>query len=184
MTRFFPNNRKFAWDSSKSQKWNTAIQRAGSGMTRTMTSQFYPAWTIKASYPGLTDDEARELQGFVSLCKGSHEPVWWLDPEDYEVKGLQIPAINSTQYQAVMQQGGFVEPVEYIDNVTVYVNGVAQTSGFSVADGVITFSTAPSGIVTADYRYYWKMMFVDDGISIQRIYKNINKATIKLEVVR
>lgn len=183
MTRFFPNNRKFAWESTKGQKWNTAVQRSASGMARTMTNQFFPAWTITASYPGLTDAEARELQGFVAMCKGSHEPVWWLDPEDYQATNQVLAPISATQYQAVMVQGGYVEPVEYVDNLTVYVNGSVVTN-YSLNGGVITFNSAPNGEVTADYRYYWKMMFADDGINIQRIYKNINKATIKLEVVR
>ena len=49
------------------------------------------------------------------------------------------------------------------------------------------FKTAPASTakVTADYTYYWKVMFADDGIDIERQYLNINKSkTFKLEVVR
>lgn len=183
MARFFLNNKKFAWESKKSQKWNTNKQTSASGMTRTQTNQLLPLWTIEASYPGLSDDEARELLGFVASCKGSFEPFFWLDPEDYECKGQVLAPISNTQYQAVMVQGGYVEAVEYIDNVTVRVNG-SVVNNYTVSDGVITFNTAPSGEVTADYRYYWKVRFADDGIAVAKVYKNINRASFKLEVVR
>lgn len=183
MTRFFPNNPKFSWDSKKTQKWNTNKQTSGSGMTRTQTNQLLPLWTIEASYPGLSDDEARELLGFVALCKGSFEPFFWLDPEDYQATNQVLAPISNTQYQAVMVQGGFVEAVEYIDNVTVRVNG-SVVYNYTVSGGVITFNTAPSGEVTADYRYYWKVRFADDGIAVAKVYKNINRASFKLEVVR
>lgn len=181
--RYFPSNKKFAWESVKTQKWNTVVQRSASGMTRTLTNQLLPSWTIEASYPGLTDDEARELLGFVALIKGSQEPFWWLDPEDCQATNQVLAPISTTEYQAVMQQGGYVEPVENIDNVTVYVDGV-EVNNYTINGGVITFSTAPSGTVTADFRYYWKVMLANDGVSVQKIYKNINKASLKMEVVR
>lgn len=181
--RFFPDIRKFAWNSTKSEKWNTVVQRSASGKVRTLTNQLLPSWTIEASYPALTDDEARELLGFVALIKGAHEPFYWLDPEDYECKGQVLAGISDRQFQAVMQLGGYVEAVEYIDNVTVYVNGVVVYN-YTVNDGVIAFPSAPNGTVTADYRYYWKVMLPDDGFRIEKVYKNINKASFKLEVVR
>ena len=181
--RFFPNIRKFAWDSKKSEKWNTVVQRSASGKVRTLTNQLLPSWTIEASYPALTDDEARELLGFVALIKGAHEPFLWLDPEDYQATGQVLPKVANGQYQAVMNMGGYVEAVDYIDNVKVYVNGVLA-SNYTVNGGIIKFSSAPTGTVTADYHYYWKVMLPDDGFRIEKVYKNINKASFKLEVVR
>lgn len=37
----------------------------------------------------------------------------------------------------------------------IYIDGVAQTSGFTInfEDGTVTFDSAPSGVVTADYSY-------------------------------
>ena len=182
--QFFPNNRKFGWKSKKSEKWNTQTQRAASGKMRTLTQQLMPSWTIEASYPALTDEEAREMLGFVALVKGAHEPFLWLDPEDYECKGQVLTEIAEGQYQAVMKMGGYVEPVEFIDNVNVYVDGIRQEYGYTVEDGIISFENPPTGTVTADYTYYWKVYLVDDGYSIQKVYKNINTASFKLEVWR
>jgi hypothetical protein len=183
MAKFFPNNKKFAWNSKKSQKWNTNAQTSASGRMRTQTNQLLPLWQIEASYPGLTDDEARELLGFVASCKGGFEPFFWLDPEDYQATNQVLAPLGNNQYQAVMVQGEYVEAVEYIDNVTVRVNG-SVVYNYSINGGVITFTSTPSGEVTADYRYYWKVRFVDDGIAVSKIYKNINQASFKLEVVR
>lgn len=183
MSNFFPNNTKFAWSSKLSQKYNTVVQRSASGMTRTMCSQLMPLWVIEASYPALTDEEEAELQGFVALIKGSYEPFFWLDPDRQQAKNFALAKINDTQYQAVMKIGGYVEPVEYIDNVTVYVNGT-KVSNYSVDGGIIKFNGTPTGTVTADYRYYWKMIFTEDGITTEKIFKNINRATFSMEIVR
>ena len=147
----FPDIRRFAWDSSKKQSWNTTVQKSASGRIRTMTNQLYPAWTIKASYNALTDEEARQLLGFVAERKGCYEPFLWLDPEDYKATGVTLVNTNG-YYQAVMNVGGYVEPVEYIEHVTVYVDGIKQAANtYSVEDGVIKFAVQPKGNVTADY---------------------------------
>lgn len=181
--KLFPDIRRFAWNSRKSQKWNTTTQRSASGRERTLTTQLLPLWTIEASYPAITDNEARVLQGFVALLKGAHEPFYWLDPEDFQATNQVLAPMGNNQYQAVMQQGDYVEAVEYIDNVTVRVGGSVVTN-YSLNGGVITFNSTPNGEVTADYRYYWKMKFVSDGIDIEKIFDNVNKCSFKLEVVR
>lgn len=181
----FPNIRRFAWESTKTQKWNTTIQRTASGRLRTMTSQLYPAWTIEASYNVITDAEARQLLGFVAGLKGSAEPFLWLDPEDYEEKGQQLAQLDGVRYQAVMRQGDHLEPVEYIEDVKVYIDGILQGSGtYTVDSGIVTFKSTPAGVVTADYTYYWKVVLADDQLKIEKIFKDANKATITMEVAR
>lgn len=182
--RFFPDIRRFAWESRKTQKWNTTREQTASGYEVSNTSQLFPAWSINVSYPAITDAEANVLQGFAALVKGASETFLWLDPENYVETGQMLPAISATQYQAVMQLGDYVESVPYIDNVTVYVDGVVQNTGLYVADGIITFDTAPAGVVTADYRYYWKVKLDGDGIEIQKIFKDVNKCSFTLKGVR
>lgn len=72
--RKFPELRKFSWNSTFEEKWNTTVQKSASGRVRTLTNQLYPAWTIKASYPALTDAQADELLGFVALIKDPLRP--------------------------------------------------------------------------------------------------------------
>ena len=179
----FPINKGLSYKSNKSQSWNTEKQKSASGKVRTMTTQLLPAWSIQASIPVLSDDDANVLHGFVASVKGSHEPFLWLDPEDNRQEGIALAKISNTQYQAVRDYGGCVEAVEHIEDVTVYVNG-AIVSNYSVVDGVVTFSSAPSGTVTADFTYYWKVCFSGNGIDISRTFNNVNSVNLSFEVVR
>ena len=152
--------------------------------------------------------------GFVAARKGGYEPFLWLDGEDYQEKGIILPKISNGIYQAVMKMGEYVEPVEYIENVSVYVNGTKQAANkYTTNNGYITFVTAPAtgavvtadytyywkvngyitfvtapatgAVVTADYTYYWKVRFDDDGMGINHIFDNINRSErFKLVTVR
>lgn len=170
---------KCAISSSKKQKWKTEIHESGSGRYRSMTNQLYPKWNISVLLQPLTDEEARILNGFVASQRGGYEPFLWKDPEDYHETGTRLAKISSTVFQAVMKMGDYVEPVEYIENVSVYVDGTKKAANtYTVSNGYITFSTAPgtNSVVTADYDYYWKVRFDDDGMGIDHIYDNLNRS--------
>nr|DAE53981.1 MAG TPA: minor tail protein [Bacteriophage sp.] len=171
--RKFPDIRVFDWESEKELEFNTQIARSGSGSgVRTYTSQLVPIWHITASYSCLTDDEVRQVLGFVALIRGAHDFFYWLDPEDNSETGIQLPSLGSGSYQAVMQIGPYTQAAKYIEDETVYINGVKQTADkYSVSGGVITFATAPADtdIVTADYTYYWLVMLEDDKMTIQHL---------------
>ena len=177
-----------AYNSSKRQSWDTAIEESASGRYRALTNQLYPQWTITALIQPLSDAEARVLMGFVAARKGGYEPFLWLDGEDYQEKGIILPKISNGIYQAVMKMGEYVEPVEYIENVSVYVDGTKQdANAYTTNNGYITFVTAPAtgAVVTADYTYYWKVRFDDDGMGINHIFDNINRSErFKLVTVR
>lgn len=179
---------KLSWSSTKAMSWNTEVQTSGSGKVRTMTNLLLPNWTIETKFVYLTDDEYRKLLGFVALCKGAFEPFLWKDPEDYQEKNRQLPMVTAGTYQAIMAMGDYVEPVEYIENVTVWVDGQLQKSStYSIVNGCIVFQTAPTAtaIVKASYTYWWKVMFKDDGLTIEKVFQNINKTkSFKLVTVR
>ncbi len=170
----------FAYNSTKKQKWNTEIQKTGSGRERSMTTQLYPQWTITAQLLRLTDAQVRELMGFVALRKGAFEPFFWLDPEDNACTGQRLGAITpGSVYQTYIVMGTYVEPAEYVEVSHVYVDGTELDARYySVSDGVITISTTiPSAaVVTADYTYYWRVRFDDDGMGINHIFNNINSS--------
>nr|DAL96507.1 MAG TPA: minor tail protein [Caudoviricetes sp.]DAX26294.1 MAG TPA: minor tail protein [Caudoviricetes sp.] len=153
-----------------------------------MTNQLYPDWTISVQFKRLTDEESRKILGFCALQKGALLPFLWLDPKDYQVKGIQLPMVSPGKYQAVMQVGEYVEPAAYIENATVYRNDAkVPASDYTITDGVIVFKTAPAGsdVIKADYTYYWKVCFDDDGLGITELFRNWNETgSIKLRVVR
>lgn len=186
--KVFPEKlRKFAWNSKKSQHWETEIVTSASGMTRTLTSQLYPSWNIEANYNKLTDAEARELFGFYALLKGAQEAFFWLDPEDNYVYNQSLPKNIDGSYQCVMLMGEYAEPVERVELFHVYVNGaVLDKSRYKESNGSIKITPPPNegSIVKADYRYYWKVRFKDSGLEIKRIFNNTNRATLKMVSAR
>jgi hypothetical protein len=175
----FPANIKLAYASTKSQSWNVTVKTHGSGSVRTQTNQLYPAWSIKTKANYLTDAEARSLQGFIAKTKGGTEPFFWLDPEDHQEIGTPLPMITAGLYQLVMTQGDYREPVDYADNITVYVDGVEQKkSDYSLTtSGGIKFTKAPESTakVTADYRYYFHMYIPAGKISINHEFDDFNR---------
>lgn len=183
----FPSLR-LAWDSEKTMDFNTKVQRSGAGRIRTMTNLNYPDWVITSKVNYLTDQDTRELFGFVASVKGAHEPFLWFDPEDNHETNIQLPMIVSGKYQCVMKFGTYVEPAAHVENVKVYVSGVEQAANaYTVANGVITITPAPvaGAVVTATYNYWWKVRFKDDGLGIRKVFADINRSkTFKLEVTR
>jgi hypothetical protein len=171
--------------SSKSQKWNTAVEKSGSGRMRSNTYQLLPSWNISVKYAWLDDERYKTIMGFVALLKGAHKPFWWLDPEDHQEENVQLPKNTDGSYQAVMKMGNYVEPVEKVDQLTVWVDGTEQpSSAYTVNGGVIVFGTAPASgsVVTASYRYYWKVHLPADSISIEHIIDDFKQTgTLKFE---
>lgn len=171
--------------SSKSQKWNTTIEKAGSGRMRSNTNQLLPSWSISVKFGILSDADAKTIMGFIALLKGAHRPFFWLDPEDYQETGIQLAKISLDTYQCVMKLGNYVEAVEKVDQLKVYVDGVLQSSNaYTVNGGVILFkeALASDAIVTADYRYYWLVHLPADGITMNHVFTNFKQTgTIKFE---
>lgn len=180
----FPDIRTFAYNSEKTQMWETVVKSAGSGMTRTMTNRHFPKWVISTKFNYLTHKQANELLGFIALVKGEYEPFYFLDPEDHEEKEVRLPLLRPGEYQCVMKFGGFAEPAEYVEDVSVTLNGklVAGTD-YTVSRGAIIFNTAPpaDSVVKASYTYYFRVRFGGDKQGIQNVFLNFNKSkTLKL----
>ena len=170
---------RVAYNSSKQQSWDSEVYESASGRYRSLSNQLYPKWKIHVLIQPLTDADARLLMGFVAARKGGYEPFLWKDAEDYHEQGITLAKVSPLVYQAVAKFGNYVEPVEYVENVKVYIDGTEQAeSGYTVANGYITFDSAPAtgAVVTADYDYYWKVRFDDDGMGIDHIFDNINRS--------
>ena len=149
------------------------------------TNQLLPLWNIGVKFWKLSDAEYRTIMGFVALLKGAHKPFWWLDPEDYKETGIQLPKNTDGSYQCVMKMGSYVEAVDKVDQLKVYVDGTLKAaSTYTVSGGTVTFNTAPASgaVVTADYRYYWKVHLPADGISIEHVIEDFKQTgTLKFE---
>ena len=101
--RIWPVMSGIEMESSKEQKWKTTIEKSGSGRKRSNTNQLLPEWVIQIKYGILSDADYKTIEGFVALLKGAHTPFFWLDPEDYQETGIQLPKVGNsyhTRYRA------------------------------------------------------------------------------------
>ena len=182
----FPDINTLAWKSTKAQNWDTKTKRTGSGRVRTMTTWQYPQYTITTEFAILSPEEHKRLMGFYASVKGGTIPFLWLDPEDYEEKGIRLGTGAENEWQAVRLYGDFREPVAHIEKLKLYANGspvnaVSDKGVIRLAPGV---RVAPTAIITADYIYYWKVMFSGDYTD-EIVYKDIFKSkSFKLITVR
>lgn len=174
--------------SYKTISYDGEIVSTGSGKKRSNTNQLLPKWNIEVKYGILTEAQYKTILGFFALLKGSNTPFYWLDPDDNTETGIQLPKISNGNYQCVMVYGGYVEAVEKVDQVKVYVNGTLQAANkYTVNGGVIVFNTAPASgaIVTADFRYYFKVHIRAKKIKFEHVFTNFKKTnTLNLETWR
>ncbi|WP_441562491.1 DUF2460 domain-containing protein [Colibacter massiliensis] len=181
----FPNIKSLAWKSTKAQKWDTKTKRSGSGKVRTMTTWRYPQYTITTNFAYLTPDQYREIMGFFATVKGGTEPFLWLDPEDYEEKGIVLGKGSAKEWQAFRKFGNFVEPVYYIEAVKLYADN-APVTNITVDKGIIrtTDILSADAVITADYTYWWKVVLSGD-FTAELVYTNVYKSkSMKLVTVQ
>lgn len=171
---------KAAWQSTISPAWTTVEQITASGRRRALSTQLYPKWTLSAKFQGLTNAEAETLLGFWNARRGTFESFYYKDFTHYKAEGQRLAQNPDGSYQCVSIIGGYTEPVNKVDNLHVYVNGV-ETTSYTEADGRIRLSA--TGIVTADYEYYFRVHFAS-SISVTEKFYDFNEVSIKLEVVR
>ena len=101
-----------------------------------------------ASFPGLGDNSLQSLMGLYLQSEGQYGTFLYTDPTDNAVMGQGIATGNgaTTSFTFIRALGGFVEPVSWVTSVSnVYLNGVAQTSGWSLSQpNTLTFAAAPA----------------------------------------
>ena len=141
----------------------------------TRTQRFaYPYFDIDLTYDLLRADAAHlELQaiaGFFEQASGEAAPFWVEAPGLSAVTGQAIGVGDGSQtiFPLVASIGSYIGPVYGTSGVAaVYLNGVAEPSGWSVSNGylpALTFTSAPGASVTisADFSVLWLCRFADD----------------------
>lgn len=188
MALLFPiNPKRVKWSSEVTQSWTVNEQTSASGKRRAMSYQTLPAWQFNLEFPALTAEERDKLFAFYSRCKGSLLPFFYKDAESYKADKLRLAQNTDGSFQLVAYMHGQQEPIEYADNLTVYVDDTEQdASTYTLDNGAIVFSSVPASTstVTASYEYYWKVCFSESKITLKQIFKDIFSASVKLKVVR
>ena len=171
--------------SYKSMGYDCDIVTTGSGKKRSNTNQLLPKWNIEVKFGILTEVQYKTILGFFALLRGGNTPFYWLDPDDNTEENIQLPKNANGSYQCVMKWGSFVEAVDKVDQLKVYIDGVQQGAGnYTVSGGSIAFNNTPGSgaIVTASYRYYWKVHIAASKIKMEHVFINFKKSnTLNLE---
>jgi hypothetical protein len=183
------------WSVHKRPTFSTRVASHVSG--REVRSPFY-AYTLyefeltfdalvsDLSRPGLGSWSMQNLMGFYLQCQGQYGTFLYTDLSDNSVvgQGIGIGDGATTSFLFQRSLGGFLEPVSWVASIeAVYLNGVAQASGWSLAaPNVLSFATAPAvdAIITSDFSYAFVCRFLDD----QEDFENFMVALWKVESVK
>ena len=156
-----------------------------------------PLYDLELTYEVLRTAAAyQELQtiaGFFEAMGGADQPFWIAPPGLSAAAGQAIGTGDgsSTVFPLVAPLGAFTGPVYGTSGVSaVYLNGVAQGSGWTVSSGyapAVTFTAAPAmGIlITADFGVLWLCRFADDVVEFEQFIAQLFALkTLTLQTVR
>ena len=101
----------------------------------------YDALASNAAYPGAGNQTLQTLLGFYLARGGQHGTFLFIDPDFNAMVGQGIGAGDGTTIVFPFYRvfGGQVEPVSWVTAVAaIYLDGVAQPSGWTVSGNTIT----------------------------------------------
>ena len=186
----FQSPPSIAWNSTKTQKWDTKIQKYGGGRRKTLARWSYPEWELNCEYTCLDAAEREYMAGFFAMVRGQAGTFLWCDPEDHRQTQVRIGTGDETTtgFQLIRKLGGlFVEPIRDIvpGTLTVLVDGAAVKATLK-EDGWVEIAAPESGAnVTATFEYYWRVAFADDGMTWSNFwYDFYNLKSVKLVTVK
>jgi len=175
-----PSLAGLGFEVTRSPQWDTVVQQSLSGKETRISRTAYPRWKWELQYNVLRSNasygELQALTGFFNALQGQYNTFLYQDADDNSVTG-QVIAIGdgvTTNFQLLREFGYFVEPVLAPNVVSnVYLNGVRQTSGYTVANwgssnaGVVTFATPPASgvVISADFSYYFPVRMTSDSVT-------------------
>jgi uncharacterized protein (TIGR02217 family) len=164
----FPTLPGKMWPMVKTPIWSTAVQRSANG--REVRSSLYanPLWKFSLSYEFLRSDATQELQQMLSLfnlSRGQFGTFLFLDPTDSAVTDQLFGTGNGSQivFPLTHAIGTFVEPVAAVVGSPVFkANGSVVSA--TVANGVVTFASPPTGALTWTGQFYYRCRFLNDDL--------------------
>lgn len=175
-----PSLAGLGFDVVRTPLWDTNIHTTISGKETRIARQVYPRWKWELSYNVLrsaaTHNELQQLAGFFNARKGRFDTFLYRDADDNTTTGQIVGQGTGslTTFQLIRDFGGCKEPIFAPQTVSaVYIDGVAQPSGWSVSawgtatPGIITFASAPANnkVVTADLSFYFPCRMSEDSVS-------------------
>jgi uncharacterized protein (TIGR02217 family) len=165
----FQNPPSVAWNNTKTQRWDTKIQKYGRGGRKTLSRWAYPEWVLDCAFTCLDDSEIEYMAGFFASLQGQAKPFLWKDLEDYKQENVRVGMGDgeTTGFQLVRNFANlFVEPVYgIVENTLQVFADETPIDIISEDEGWIELvAPAPGVVLTATFEYYWRVAFDDDEV--------------------
>lgn len=176
----FPKLIGETWPVVKRPVFSTIVQNTASGREVRVANWSAPRFEWEIPYSWLSQAQAQAdfqtLFGFVCARYGSFDSFLFDDVTDNNVTGQIIGTGNgsTTSFQLVRTMGTSTVPVYDVNGIAasyppgnapprhVYVNG-SSVGGWTInSSGLLTFSAAPTGQITADFAFFWRVRFKED----------------------
>jgi len=180
-----------SWSRHKKPGFSTRVASHVSGREVRVALMAYPLYEFEAVYNGLTSSASlfaglgasslQTLMGFFLQLQGQFGTFLYTDPDDNAVTGQAFATGDGQTAPFTIERslGGFLEPVGWVTTLSnVYLNGVHQSSGFSLTPpNTLTFTSAPGSgvVVSADFAYAFQCRFLEDQMDFEEFMANLWK---------
>jgi uncharacterized protein (TIGR02217 family) len=197
----FPTLAGQGWSVHKKPVFSTIVAQHVSG--REVRDALYqnPIWQFEltfdgldssaSTYPGLGAQSLQDLMGFFLLMQGQFGTFLYTDPTDSAANDVTFATGDgsTTTFNFSRYMGAFLEPVGWVLTVSaVYLNGVAQSSGWSLTTpNSLVFAAAPGSGVTigATFTFAFQCRFDSDDTDFEQFMSNLWKLdSLKFKSVR
>ena len=192
----FPTLATRGWSATVRPRFSTEIATHVSGRESRANGRSMAIYDVELTYELLRADANAELQtvvGFYESMAGRAGAFWCSLPGLGSVAGQRIGTGDGVTISFALSRSlaGYVEPVQATSGVAaVYLDGVAQSTGWSVTPGfypAIAFAAppAPGAAVTADFGVLWLCRFAEDVADLENFQTLLWRwQTLKLQTVR
>ena len=192
----FPTLSVLGWSVHVRPIFLTGIASHASGRETRFPARSLAYRDITLTYEPLRADANAELQaiaGFYATVGGA-DGAFWLSPPGLSLASAQSLGEgdgSTTTFALIRSLAGYSEPVQATSGVAaVYLDGVAQATGWSVSAGfypAITFATAPAAgaAVSADFGVLWLCRFAEDVADLENFMTLLWRwGSVKLQTTR
>lgn len=172
-------------DSSvfKTPIWSTDVKKTASGREMRASFYSYPIYKFSLKFNVLRADAAQlefqTLIGFFNARQGQYDSFLYTDPTDSVVTAQHTGTGNGTAtvFPLFRTMGGYLEPIMYTDSMAVYINGVVQVGGYTIANdpAIVTFATPPGpGLaITITGTFKYRCRFLQDETEFEQFMYNL-----------
>jgi hypothetical protein len=193
----FPALSVLGWSVHVKPKFSTLVAEHVSGRSTRGMQRAFAYYDIELTYEVLRSAPAyaefQAIVGFFAEVSGAATPFWIAPPGLSAALGQALGAGDgvTTTFPLLRSVGAYSEPVQGTSGVAaVYLNGVAQGSGWTVSSGyapAVVFSAAPAAgvAVTADFGLLWLCRFAEDVQDFEEFMAMLwTLKTLRLTTVR